>query len=107
MDLFAHALTGSISESFRIAFAKSLRETRAGLAIALACMVRDSSKLGSDLTNLAMILWDDDMQVKAKVQDLLKRVKRLQQFYDELQVPFQLLLKEHPCLLYTSPSPRD
>ena len=50
-DLFAFALT----ESFRIAFAKSLRETRAGLAIALACMVRDSGQLGTDFTNLAMI----------------------------------------------------
>ncbi|MFC2001574.1 hypothetical protein ACFLUZ_03600 [Chloroflexota bacterium] len=94
-DLFALALTES-SESFRIAFAKSLRETRAGLAIALACMVRDSSKLGSDLTNLAMILWDDSTQVQARVQDLLKRVKQLQQFYDELQTPFQLLLNEYP-----------
>ncbi|MFC1894191.1 hypothetical protein ACFLYR_09320 [Chloroflexota bacterium] len=64
------------------------------MALALAYMVRDSGQLSADLTNLARILWDDrddSMQVQAKVRDLLRRIERLQKFYDKLQGPFQLL----------------
>jgi len=98
-DLFAHAVMEDRSKIFRVTFAESLREIRAGMAIALAHMVRDSVQISADLTNLARILWDDrddSIGVQARVRDLVNRVEQLQQLYDELQEPFQLLLSEDP-----------
>jgi hypothetical protein len=98
-DLFAHAVIEARSRTFPVSFAESLRELRAVMAIALEYMVRDSCQISTDLTNLASILWDDrddSIGVQARVHDLLNRVEQLQQFYDELQEPFRLLLNEDP-----------